>query len=121
MKDHKCPTDPFREMFDQTITEDGESWQAGCWDLECAPHVEFYWDQWMVCHIRCYHGCANGVACGINFNESFSRAVEQFNAYDHTQPCREQLPDESLSDYCERANRGPYNVPAVVAVEGPTE
>lgn len=109
MTDHTCPADPFLEMFHQPITEDGETWEAGCWDIECGPSVEFFWDQWMVCHIRCYHGCAAGTACGLNFTESFTHAVDKFNAYDHTQPHREQLPNESFSAYTKRATSGPYD------------
>jgi hypothetical protein len=109
--DHKCPDDPFRDMFHVMIDDgDGDDpYDAGCFGLECGPDVAFHWDQWMACTIKCSHGTVRGVACGINFMESFMRAVEQFNAYDHGLPHGTKRDDEKWSDYfrsCENRKYG---------------
>jgi hypothetical protein len=110
MRDHQCPQDPFIDLFHQMIDDDdGEGpYEAGCWDLPCLPHVEFHWDQWMVCNIVCLHGTVSGVACGINFMESFTKAVEQFNAFDHSTEEDHKRDDEEWGDYFDRCNRRPY-------------
>lgn len=109
--DHKCPDDPLREMFHVMLDEDdGEGpYDAGCWGLACCPSVEFHWDQWMRCTIICLHGRVAGVACGVNFIESFTRAVEQFNAYDHSQPYGAKRDDEDYTEFFARCERRPYD------------
>lgn len=105
--DHKCPDDPFLRMFDVVVTRDGETYNAGCWDLDCDPSVQFDWDQWMVCRIWCCHGSVQGVACGINFMESFTKAVDQFNAFDHYTPIIPRSDGEGWADYFNRVRRSP--------------
>ena len=94
-------------MFHATVVDPGtgQKYDAAML-LDCAPEVNFAWDQWMVCAIRCNHGTFQGVACGVNFAESFGEAVQRFNAYDHDHdepvPGREE--SEEWQDYLVRLN-----------------
>lgn len=115
--DHKCPEDPFREAF-HAMVDDGEGpYDAGCWGLNCCPSVEFHWDQWMVCRIKCLHGTVRGVACGINFVESFTHAVKKFNAFDHSQPHGTKGEHETWGSFFDRCEKRPYSAVGVSDTE----
>ena len=105
MSDHRCPDDPMGAMFHVMVVDPdtGEKYDAGM-VLDCSPEVDFGWDQWMVCSIRCDHGTFQGVACGVNFMECFQEAVEKFNAYDHAEPTSQREQGEEWEDYRARRN-----------------
>ena len=103
-----CPPDPFIEMWNTTYADidpvdgDKDPYNHGCWDLECVPEMKIYWDQWLVCVIVCLHGYVRGTACGINFTEGMTKAIEQFNKVDHSKPCIVRLDDEPWGEYWTR-------------------
>ena len=86
MGEHVCPDDPIGALFHTEVVDpdDGEHYDGG-FLLECSPEVEFQWDMWMECYIRCNHGTFVGTACGPNFQECLELAVAKFNAYDHNE------------------------------------
>lgn len=49
----------------------------------CVPSVQFSWDQWSRCHIRCDHGEWFRDAHGVNFTEAFVLARREWLAGAH--------------------------------------
>ncbi|KMV17620.1 hypothetical protein ACT17_15165 [Mycolicibacterium conceptionense] len=52
----------------------------------CQPSVEFAWDQWARCTLRCAHGAFVGVALGVNFTDAFNEASAIYAAAPHPVP-----------------------------------
>ena len=74
-----------------TVPSQNASYQAGD-SPGCRPSIEIAWDQWARTRIKCDHGVFEAVSDFLNLQESFERAAEQFNAYDHIVGCYKETP-----------------------------
>lgn len=50
----------------------------------CQPSIQFRWDMWAACTIRCLHGSWSGEARGVHLSEAFDAALARYEAADHS-------------------------------------